>query len=63
MLAEGLGVPAYVELVGVVTMVAGIDYFARAMGVAPFRLPDAVPGQPSRYLPASAKAGNTASAT
>jgi len=56
-IAHGLDVPAYVELIGVVTMVTGIDYFARAMGVAPFRLPDPLPGQPSRYLPASARPG------
>jgi AhpD family alkylhydroperoxidase len=57
-LADGLEVPAYVELIGVVTMVTGIDYLARALGAAPFPLPDAVPGQPSRYLPASAKPGS-----
>jgi hypothetical protein len=56
-IADGLEVPAYVELIGIVTMVTGVDYFARAMGVAPFPLPDALPGEPSRYLPASVRAG------
>jgi hypothetical protein len=56
-LADGLAVPAYVELVAIVTMVTGVDYFARALGVAPFPLPEALPGEPSRYLPASATTG------
>ncbi len=56
-IAGGLGVPAYVELVGVVTMVTGVDYFARALGVAPFPLPEPLPGEPSRYVPASATTG------
>lgn len=47
----------YVELVGVVTMMAGMDNFARAIGVAPFTLPDAQPGEPSRHRPAGAKSG------
>jgi hypothetical protein len=55
--AGGLDVPAYVELVGVVTMVTGVDYFTRALGVAPFPLRAALPGSPSRRLPASAKPG------
>ena len=49
-----LAVPEYVELVGVVTMVAGVDFFARALGLPPFPLPAAGPGEPSRYRPASA---------
>jgi hypothetical protein len=47
----------YVELVGVVTMMAGIDNFARALGVAPFALPPAAVGEPSRHRPASARPG------
>jgi hypothetical protein len=47
----------YVELVGVVTMMAGMDYFARAFGVPPFVLPAAVEGEPSRQRPATAKPG------
>ncbi len=56
-IASGLEVPQYVELVSVVTLVTGVDYFCRALGVAPFALPDPAPGAPSRYLPASAKPG------
>jgi hypothetical protein len=53
----GLAVPAYVEVVAIVTMVTGIDYFARALGVALFPLPEPLPGAPSRYTPASATPG------
>ena len=56
-IAGGLAVPAYVEVVAIVTMVTGIDYFARALGVTPFPLPEALPGEPSRYAPASATTG------
>jgi hypothetical protein len=56
-IAGGLEVPAYVEAIGVVTMVTGVDYFARALGTAPFPLPEPGAGTPSRYLPPSAKPG------
>jgi hypothetical protein len=56
-IAGGLNVPAYVELIGVVTLVTGVDYVARALGIVPFALPDALPGDPSRHLPAAAKGG------
>jgi hypothetical protein len=49
--ARTLDVPRYVELVGVVTMVAGADYFARALGVPSFPLPEPLPGEPSRHRP------------
>jgi len=56
-IAGGLEVPAYVEAIAVVTMVTGVDYFARALGIAPFPFPEPGAGTPSRYLPASAKPG------
>jgi hypothetical protein len=56
-IAAGLAVPAYVEVVAIVTMLTGIDYFARALGVSSFPLPEPLPGESSRYLPASATAG------
>lgn len=56
-IAGGLDVASYVELIGVVTMLTGVDYFARSLGVAPFQLPAPCPGDPSRHLPASAKPG------
>jgi len=56
-IAGGLEVAAYVELIGVVTMITGVDYFARALGVAPFPLPEPRAGAASRHLPAGAKRG------
>lgn len=47
----------YVELVGVVTMMAGMDNFARAIGVPPFVLPPAAAGEPSQHRPTGAKPG------
>jgi hypothetical protein len=56
-IADGLAVPAYVELVAIVTMVTGMDYFARALGVAQFPLPVPLPGEPSCQVPGAATAG------
>jgi alkylhydroperoxidase family enzyme len=56
-IAGGLDIGSYVELIGVVTMITGVDYFARALGIAPFPLPAPRPGAPSRSVPASAQAG------
>jgi hypothetical protein len=56
-IAGGLDMPHYVELIGVVTMITGMDYFARALGVLPPALPEALPGEPSRHLPAAARPG------
>ena len=55
--AAGLSAAEYVELVGVVTMVAGVDFFARAAGIPPFRLPEPLPGEPARRLPPAARPG------
>jgi len=54
-IASGLEETQYVELVGVVTLVAGVDYFARSLGIAPFPLPEPFEGEPSRHRPVSAK--------
>ena len=56
-LASGLGVGAYVELVGVVTMLAGLDAFARALGMPPFPLPEPRPGEPTGYVPEGTREG------
>jgi hypothetical protein len=56
-IAGGLEVTHYVELVGVTTLLAGIDYFALALGSAPLPLPPPLPGEPSRHRPAAAKDG------
>ncbi|MDG2304256.1 MAG: hypothetical protein P8R42_06290 [Candidatus Binatia bacterium] len=45
------------ELVGVVTIIAGVDYFARALGVPRAELPAPKPGEPSRHRPAGARHG------
>ena len=51
----GLDNTHYVELIGVVTAVVGVDYFARSLGIPPFPLPEPLPGEPTRQRPASAK--------
>jgi hypothetical protein len=56
-IAGGVDVAPYVELLGVVTMLTGVDAFARALGIAPFPLPQPRAGEPSHYLPVSAKPG------
>lgn len=55
MLAAGLGEGQYVELVAIVAETAGVDFFARALGIAPPALPEPHPGEPSRYRPVAAK--------
>jgi len=54
-IAGGLEVTRYVELVSVTSVMAGLDYFARALGVAPLPLPAPLAGEPSRHRPAGAK--------
>lgn len=56
-LRSGLQEGAYVELVGVVTMLAGLDAFARALGIPPFPLPEPRPGDPSGYRPQGTREG------
>lgn len=56
-IASGLEDTQYVELVGVVTLLAGVDYCARALGITPFPLPEPLSGEPSRRRPRSAKPG------
>jgi hypothetical protein len=51
-----LPIPAYVELVAVVTFITGVDFFCRSLDIDPFPLPEPLPGEPSRHLPASARA-------
>jgi hypothetical protein len=48
---QGLGKPAYVELVGIVVAVFSIDEFHRALGLAPEPLPQPRAGEPERRLP------------
>jgi len=56
-LAGGLDEGRYVELVAVLTMMAGVEYFCRSLGLAPFPLPEPLPGAPSHDRPASARSG------
>jgi len=56
-MAAGVSEEAYVEVIGVVTLLAGIDYTARALGAPPPALPDPLPGEPSRHHPATARPG------
>ena len=55
LLDGGLGDAAYVELLGVLVTVLGIDAFCRAIGVPPHPLPHAEPGTPARTRPAAAR--------
>jgi hypothetical protein len=50
-IASGLDEGPYVEAVGIVAFVAGIDAFCRSLGVPAFALPDPISGEPSRYRP------------
>ncbi|RMD86226.1 MAG: hypothetical protein D6815_00290 [Candidatus Dadabacteria bacterium] len=54
---SGLDQAPYVELVGVVSLLTGVDYFARSLGVDLLDLPKPRDGEPSRRLPESAKPG------
>jgi hypothetical protein len=56
-LGSGLEVTRYVELIGVVTLVAGVDFCLHALGIPAFPLPEPRPGAPSRARPAGAKPG------
>lgn len=56
-LAQGVSEGAYVEAVGIVCFVAGIDHFCRAIGLPPFELPDPRPGEPSGHEPRGLSAG------
>ncbi len=56
-LDAGLSDAEYVEAVGVVTLLAGADYFCRALGIPVFRLPEPLAGEPSRQRPLGAKPG------
>jgi alkylhydroperoxidase family enzyme len=57
-LDAGLSDAEYVEAVGVVTLLAGADYFCRALGIPVFPLPEPLPGEPSRQRPLAAKPGS-----
>jgi hypothetical protein len=55
LVARGLTVERYVELLGTVVAVVSIDSFCLALGLPEHALPQPEPGEPSRYRPASAR--------
>lgn len=57
LLASGLSEGEYVEAVGIVAMAAGLDTQCRALGIAPFPLPEPLSGAPSRHRPEGVTAG------
>lgn len=57
MITGGLDAARYMELVGVTTLLAGLDHFARALGIPPLPLSAPLPGEPSRHRPAGARPG------
>ena len=52
-----LPVERYVEGVGVVSLLAGLDYFCRALGIPPFALPEPRAGEPTRQRPERTQSG------
>lgn len=54
-LDSGLDDAHYVEIVGLVTLLAGLDYCTRALGLEPLALPEPRAGEPSRHRPAGAR--------
>lgn len=52
--SAGVEPTTYVEIVGTLVTVKLIDAFCRGLGIAQHPLPDPLPGEPSRYRPASA---------
>jgi len=48
---------AYVEVVGIVALLAGMDQVCRALGIPRFELPEPLPGEPSRQRPANLVSG------
>lgn len=54
-LAQGVAEGEYVEIVGIIGMVAMMDAFARALGVPERALPRPRAGEPTRYTPPGAK--------
>ncbi len=55
--AEEIGFPRYVEIVGITSRLAAIDTFHQALGVELEQLPDPEPGKPSHSQEPQARAG------
>ena len=54
-MASGLTDAAYIEILGVVATLIGLDTFDRALGLPPRPLPTARPGEPTRHHPKGAR--------
>jgi len=55
--STGISDAEYVEAVGIVAFVAGLDSQCRALGISPFALAEPIAGEPSRHIPANTTAG------
>ena len=58
-LARGLTMPLFVEVIGVVSRLAAVDEFTRALGRPLEPLPEPLPGAPTREDPPSARSGRS----
>ncbi|MDF1595442.1 MAG: hypothetical protein P1T08_05015 [Acidimicrobiia bacterium] len=47
LIQDGLGIPAFIEIIGIVSRLAAVDEFSRALGQSVEPLPDPLPGDPS----------------
>jgi hypothetical protein len=54
---SGLSVEHYVEIVGIVTLLAGADHFCRAIDIPLFDLPAPVDGEPNGHRPDGMREG------
>jgi hypothetical protein len=57
LLEDGLTMPEFVEIIGVVSRLAAVDEFTRALGGTLEPLPDPVAGEPARSEPPAARRG------
>jgi len=55
LVARGMAEERYVESVGVIATVVALDTFTEGLGLAPWPLPEARAGEPSRVRPAAAR--------
>lgn len=54
LMESGLGEGPFVELIGIISVVTGLDYFARGLGLPAFPLPSPLPGEASGIRPSGA---------
>jgi len=56
-IASGISVETYVEIVGIVTLTTGADMFCRALGIDRFTLPESMAGEPTSQRPQGLREG------